>query len=128
MYTTSMEHLVDRAIARNGRALIIDLHSYPLAPHHYENPTRRRPEICIGADHHTPDALLTAALNAFSPGYDTAINEPYAGTYVPGRHYQGDTPVASIMIEIRRDMLRTQSRRRRIVAAIDTMLTAASQR
>lgn len=128
LYTASMENLVDTTIASHGRTLIVDLHSYPVAPHRYENPERRRPEICIGIDqHHTPDALLTAALDAFSPTYDTAINEPYSGTYVPSRHYQSDTPVASIMIEIRRDMLRTSSKRRHIVAAIDTMLASASQ-
>jgi len=127
LYTASMENLIDTTIASHGHVLIVDLHSYPVAPHHYENPELRRPEICIGVDHHhTPDALLRAALDAFSPTYDTAINEPYSGAYVPGRHYHADTPVRSIMIEIRRDMLRTSSRRRRIVAALDTMLTSAS--
>ncbi len=33
------------------------------------------------------------------------VNEPFAGTYVPQRHYQQDRRVLSIMLELRRDEL-----------------------
>ena len=32
------------------------------------------------------------------------VNEPFRGTYVPLRHYESDRRVASLMLEIRRDV------------------------
>jgi N-formylglutamate deformylase len=47
--------------------------------------------------------LLAAALDAFSPLGDVAVNAPFAGTYVPVRHYRTDLRVESLMVEVRRD-------------------------
>jgi len=129
LYTQSIEYLVDGAIGAHGHVTIVDLHSYPVTPQHFEDPHAHRPEVCIGVDeHHTPDVLVRAAMDAFSTEFDTEINTPYAGAYVPGRHYRSNSPATSVMIEIRRDMLRTRPQRQQTARAIDRMLTAVSRR
>ena len=55
-------------------------------------------------DVHTPAWLLEAAQNALARVGHCRINEPFQGTYVPLRHHGSDPRVASIMIEIRRDV------------------------
>jgi len=104
-YAQAITTLVDRRLAATDRAVILDVHSYPARRLPYElHPTRRRPTVCLGVDEqHTPGWLLTAATDAFAPVGDIAVNEPFAGTYVPLHHYEaGDTRVASLMVELRR--------------------------
>lgn len=123
LYTRSMEHVVREAIERHGRALIIDLHSYPESPQAHEDPTRGRPEVCIGTDpHHTPPTLVDLARSVFSPTFTVGIDTPYSGAYVPGSLHLSDAPVQSIMIEVRRDVLRSAAGRDRIAAAIGWMI------
>ncbi len=104
-YVEALADLVDQRLAARDRAVIVDVHSYPAKPLPYERHAElRRPEICLGVDErHTPGWLRHAAEAAFA-GFDLAINAPFLGTYVPTRHYQRDLRVASIMIEIRRDL------------------------
>jgi len=94
-----------------GRAVILDLHSYPAAPSGFEDPAAERPALCIGTDTvHTPEWLIAAVRGAFAslPEVDQiAENTPYAGSYVPLRHYGSDTRVSSVMIELRRDVYLT---------------------
>lgn len=107
-----LSNAVDKAIERYGKALILDIHSYPKNPLPYEiNSTGPRPQICIGTDDfHTSDALNAAALAAFhSTGLDTAFNSPFAGALVPSKHYHRDNRVQSLMIEIRRDLYMDES-------------------
>jgi N-formylglutamate amidohydrolase len=104
-YAQAMTALVDQRLAATDRAVIIDVHSYPARRLPYElHPTRRRPAVCLGVDeHHTPGWLLAAATAALAPVGDNSVNEPFAGTYVPLRHYEaGDGRVASVMVELRR--------------------------
>ncbi|WP_371626985.1 N-formylglutamate amidohydrolase [Streptomyces sp. NBC_01116] len=107
-YADAMTRAVEERIAAAGRAVIIDVHSYPTAPLPYElHGTGPRPPVCLGTDpFHTPPELLAAAEAAFGSrvghdglGHDT----PFAGTYVPLRHYGTDRRVTALMIEIRRD-------------------------
>jgi N-formylglutamate amidohydrolase len=81
------------------------VHSYPSKPLPYElHPDGARPTICIGTDaFHTPGWLLDAARTAFERCGDVALNTPFAGCYVPLRHYGSNPNVAALMIEIRRD-------------------------
>ena len=64
------------------------------------------PGVCIGTDvFHKPQALIElsrSALAGMSGGID--LDMPFAGTYVPTRHYRTDARVQSVMIEIRRDL------------------------
>ena len=106
-YAAALTELVDRTLSAHGRALIVDLHSFPSSPLPYEfDHTARRPRICIGTDlFHTPKHLSDAAAEAFADsGWDVATNTPFAGTYVPLRHFGRTPEVTSVMVEVRRDL------------------------
>lgn len=109
-YAAAMSDLVTDRIAATGRAVIIDLHSYPTLPSTYElHPDDQRPALCIGTDpHHTPPWLIEAAYAAFSPLDDIGMDTPFSGTYVPLDRYNTDPHVYSVMIELRRDQYLTE--------------------
>ena len=87
-----------------GRAVVIDLHSYPEKPSAFEDSSAPRPPLCIGTDpRHTPGWLIAAARGAFASLGEISENTPYGGTYVPLRYYGTDVRVSSVMIELRRD-------------------------
>ncbi|EME55996.1 hypothetical protein G352_22321 [Rhodococcus ruber BKS 20-38] len=103
-YASAVSELVTDRIAARGRAVIIDVHSYPPRPSGFEDPTLARPVLCLGTDLiHTTDCLSAAARRAFHPLGDIVENEPYAGCYVPLDRYGHDQRVAAVMIELRRD-------------------------
>jgi len=110
-YADAMSDLVSDRIAATGRAVLIDVHSYPTLPSAYElHAGRPRPALCIGTDpHHTPPWLTEAACTAFSPLDDIDTNTPFAGTYVPLDRYNTDPRVQSVMIELRRDQYITET-------------------
>ena len=104
-YAAAMTSTVDDRLAATGRAVILDVHSYPSRALPYElHGDRSRPPICLGTDpYHTPPGLLAAARRAFAPYGEIAENAPFAGCYVPLKHYRRDRAVSAIMVEIRRD-------------------------
>jgi N-formylglutamate amidohydrolase len=90
-----------------GRALIVDCHSFPSRPLPCDrDQSTPRPGFCIGSDaFHTPGALIEATVRRIEAmGYRVGINRPYAGTMVPMAFYQKDRRVASIMIELNRNL------------------------
>lgn len=102
-YATAVSELVTDRIAARGRAVIIDVHSYPPRPSGFKDPTLARPALCLGTNLiHTTDWLTAAARRAFHPLGDIVENEPYAGCYVPLDRY-GHDQRAAVMIELRRD-------------------------
>jgi N-formylglutamate amidohydrolase len=106
-YAAAFAALVDETVARHGKAVIIDLHSYPSVPLPYEpDPTARRPGVCVGTDtYHTPPELSAAAFKAFANmAGGVGENTPFAGTYVPLPHLCRTRNVMSVMVEIRRDL------------------------
>ncbi|MDF6046403.1 N-formylglutamate amidohydrolase [Streptomyces sp. JH14] len=105
-YAAAMTAAVDERLAATGRAVIIDVHSYPTAPLPYElHGSGPRPPICLGTDaFHTPPHLLAQAEEAFAGFGGTGVNSPFAGTYVPLKHYGADPRVSALMVEIRRDV------------------------
>ncbi|MDQ0988133.1 N-formylglutamate amidohydrolase [Streptomyces sp. V2I9] len=109
-YADAMTEAVDARIAAAGRAVIIDVHSYPTAPLPYElHGTGPRPPVCLGTDpFHTPPELRSLAEGAFAGFGGTAVDTPFAGTYVPLKHYGTDRRVTALMIEIRRDTYMTE--------------------
>lgn len=115
-YADALADLVDQRLADTGRAVIIDVHSYPTEALPYEIAYARqygtpeaRPAICLGTDAaHTPDWLLDAAMTAFEPCGTRALNTPFAGCYIPMRHHQIQPAVTSLMVEIRRDLYMTE--------------------
>ena len=99
--------VVDQALERHGRALVIDGHSFPAEALPYEvDRTAERPEICIGTDDfHTPDNLVAELkVRLEAAGFITAIDTPFSGAIVPLKHYRKDKRVVAVMLEVRRDM------------------------
>lgn len=104
-YAAALSDLVDARLAATGRAVIVDLHSYPSRPLPYElHADGPRPAICLGTDpFHTPPELVAAARDAFAGFGDVELDTPFAGCYVPLKHYRRQPAVTGIMVEIRRD-------------------------
>jgi N-formylglutamate deformylase len=109
-YARAMTDLVEERLAVTGRAVIIDVHSYPSQALPYElHGTGVRPAVCLGTDgFHTPGRLLDAARAAFGECGESALNTPFGGCYVPLRHYGSSREVSALMIEIRRDTYLTE--------------------
>jgi N-formylglutamate amidohydrolase len=109
-YAAAMSELVDARVEAAGHAVILDVHSYPSRALPYElHTTGNRPAICFGVDSfHTPDWLRDAARAAFSSVGDLDVNTPFAGAYVPLKHYRRADEVTALMIEIRRDVYMTE--------------------
>ena len=96
---------VRAALDTHGRALILDLHTFPDVPLPCDlDQTPERPDICIGTDaFHTPRELRDAVLEQLSvAGFTVTVDRPYGGTMVPEPHVHRDPRVASIMIEVNR--------------------------
>jgi N-formylglutamate amidohydrolase len=96
---------VDAELKREGRAVILDCHSFPSNPLSCEpdqNP--ERPDICIGTDeYHTPGSLLKAVEEQCqAEGLSFAVNRPFAGCIVPMANYRQNRNVCSIMLEVNR--------------------------
>jgi N-formylglutamate amidohydrolase len=104
-YARAMSDAVAGRLAATGRAVIIDVHSYPSAPLPYElHGDGPRPAVCLGTDSfHTPPGLLAAAREAFAECGDVGLDSPFSGTYVPLEFYGTDPRVSALMVEIRRD-------------------------
>jgi N-formylglutamate amidohydrolase len=104
-YARAMTDAVAGRLAAAGRAVIIDVHSYPTEPLPYElHGAGPRPPVCLGTDaFHTPPELLAAAREAFAGIGETGLDSPFAGTYVPLEYYGTEPRVSALMVEIRRD-------------------------
>jgi len=109
-YARAMTDAVAERLAATGRAVIVDVHSYPADPLPYElHADGPRPPVCLGTDSfHTPPGLLAAAREAFAPCGETGLDSPFAGTYVPLEFYGEDPRVSALMVEIRRDTYMTE--------------------
>ncbi|MFI1868071.1 N-formylglutamate amidohydrolase [Streptomyces jumonjinensis] len=104
-YARAMTAAVADRLAAAGRAVIIDVHSYPTERLPYElHGDGPRPPVCLGTDaFHTPPALTAAARTAFAGFGGTGTDSPFAGAYVPLEFYGRDPRVSALMVEIRRD-------------------------
>ncbi len=133
-YARAMTEAVADRLAATGRAVIIDVHSYPSAPLPYElHGDGPRPEVCLGTDSfHTPPELLAAAREAFAPCGRTGLDSPFAGTYVPLEFYGKRAEVTALMVEIRRDTYMTEPGGpagpglRRLAASLAALVDAVS--
>jgi N-formylglutamate amidohydrolase len=98
---------VDAAILQTGEARIVDCHSFPDRPlqcSQYQGDAKF--DFNIGTDtFHTPNEWIDASVKFFTDrGFRLGINEPYAGSIVPMKHYQNDKRVKSIMLEVNRNL------------------------
>ncbi|MEU6345466.1 N-formylglutamate amidohydrolase [Streptomyces sp. NPDC046977] len=105
-YAAAMTAAVQDRLDAAGRAVVIDVHSYPSAPLPYElHGDGPRPAVCLGTDaFHTPPWLTAAAREAFADCGDVGLDSPFSGTYVPLKHYRETPGVSALMVEIRRDV------------------------
>ncbi len=105
-YAEAVADLVDERLAATGHAVLLDLHSYPLWALPYErHQDAKRPPVCLGVDvDHTPLALVERVARACSVIGEVVVNEPFAGSYIPLRHFGRDNRVSSVMVDLRRDM------------------------
>lgn len=102
-----LSDLVAGALARHGRALVIDCHSFPSKPLPYElDQDPDRPDICLGTDaFHTPASLADFAQEIFlKKGFTVRINRPFSGALVPAEFYERDKRVAALMFEVNRGL------------------------
>ncbi|MEU0036045.1 N-formylglutamate amidohydrolase [Streptomyces sp. NPDC006333] len=104
-YAEAMTAAVADRLAVTGRAVVIDVHSYPTARLPYElHGEGPRPPVCLGTDgFHTPAGLVEHARKAFGGVGTVGIDSPFSGAYVPLRFHGEDPRVTSLMVEIRRD-------------------------
>lgn len=109
-YAQAMAEFIDARLDATSHTVILDVHSYPSKPLPYElHADGSRPAICLGTDaFHTPDWLLDAARSAFESCGEIELNTPFAGCYVPLRHYNAQPAVSAIMVEVRRDIYLTE--------------------
>ncbi|MGK5682502.1 N-formylglutamate amidohydrolase [Actinoplanes sp. URMC 104] len=108
-YAAAMTGLVADRLSATGRAVVLDVHSYPTVPLPYElHGDTPRPQICLGADPaHAPASLLGAARSAFA-AFSVDVNTPFSGAYVPLDFYGHTAAVTALMVEIRRDTYMTE--------------------
>jgi N-formylglutamate deformylase len=100
-----LSRAVDEELRINGKAVILDCHSFPSKPLPYENDQNPdRPDICIGTDgYHTPRKALNALKEkCLAEKFSFAENRPFAGSIVPLEHYQKSKNACSIMVEVKR--------------------------
>jgi N-formylglutamate amidohydrolase len=104
-WAAAVERVVAQRLAVTGRAVLIDVHSYPRDPLPYErHGDGPRPPVCLGTDPvHTPRWLVEAARRAFGPALATALDTPFSGAYVPLSRHGTDRRVSALMVEVRRD-------------------------
>lgn len=109
-YAQAMTDAVAERLAVAGRAVVVDVHSYPTAALPYElHGEGPRPPVCLGTDSfHTPPELLAAAREAFAGCGEIGLDSPFSGTYVPLDFYGEDPRVSALMVEIRRDLYMTE--------------------
>lgn len=93
-------------LARFGRCVILDAHSFPTGPLPTQVDFSAPPEIGIGTQEgHTPPGLRALAEGFFrSLGFVVGVDVPFSGAMVPNRHYRKDNRVRSLMVEVRRDL------------------------
>ena len=86
---------------------IVDCHSFPNQPlrcSQYQGDAKF--DFNIGTDaFHTPPEWIEVSKKFFADhGFRLGIDEPYAGSIVPIKHYNKDNRVKSIMLEINRTL------------------------
>lgn len=101
-----LQELVDDALARHQRCLIVDCHSFGMPLLCDLDQSLNRPDICIGTSAHTPAALVhTIERTCRVLGLSSEVNRPFAGSLVPLKYCQtADMRVESVMIEVRREI------------------------
>ena len=93
-------------LARFGRCVVLDAHSFPTGPLPTQFDFGPAPEIGVGTQPgHTPPALRDLAVGFFrAQGYDVGVDIPFRGAMVPNACFGREPRLWSVMIEVRRDL------------------------
>lgn len=98
----TLSKALDRARARHGRAVLIDLHSMPSLPPRAGVPGA----VVVIGDRHgasASDALRRGLVDvARERGFAVAVNDPYAGGYTLTRHGAPARGVEAVQVELDR--------------------------
>ena len=104
-YYTAHHARMDRLCETHPRILFIDLHSYSdeILPPGFRQSAAPTPDLCIGTDpRYTPLRLAATVKKRFTAaGFTAAVNDPYAGCYIPNAvlHGRSNCDCVSIMLE-----------------------------
>lgn len=107
VHHAALDAAVKGQLEQDGKALIVDCHSYPDIPLLRDlSQDGQRPDFNIGTDpFHTPQSLIDLSQKFFaSKGYSLGVDWPYSGSIVPMAYYQKDKNVQTIMLEINRKL------------------------
>lgn len=103
-----LENTVRRTLQEHGQSLVLDCHSFPgvALPYELAEPSKGRPDICIGTDpFHTSEALAMAFMETFArAGFSVSRDDPFAGALVPAFAYRTDPRVKAIMVDVNRGL------------------------
>ena len=115
---------------RRSVCVIIDLHSYSKEPLPYERrQDANRPELCVGTDDKaTPPWLFELVLSSFDGVCETELNTPFSGAFTPTDLDLTETPVVSVMLEFRKDVLNDPTRAKEIRAALYRLANTLNER
>jgi N-formylglutamate amidohydrolase len=103
-YHAALETMLDRARAKFGIAILLDIHSMPKPPESIDGPAA---QIVIGDSFgRTAHDRFTARVAALAQrhGFATAVNHPYAGGHILQRHARPQRGLHAIQIEVDRSL------------------------
>jgi N-formylglutamate amidohydrolase len=98
-------------LARFGRCVILDAHSFPTGPLPTQVDFSAPLEIGVGTQPgHTSPELRALAEDFFrAHGFTVGVDIPFSGAMVPNRFFGAEPRVQSLMIEVRRDLYMDES-------------------
>jgi N-formylglutamate amidohydrolase len=103
-----LEKYVEQELNKNGKAIIIDCHSFSSNVLAMEKDlikeNIKKPEIDIGFDEFHINLKLLDLIKNYFKDFDLKFNYPYSGSIVPTKYYNKNKNVISFMIETRRDL------------------------
>jgi N-formylglutamate amidohydrolase len=128
-YHDRLKRKIKEIAEKLGQCVIIDLHSYSEEPLPYElRQEAARPELCVGTDEvATPSWLLELVLSSFTGVCEIELNTPFRGTYTPTDLDLTETPVVSVMLEFRKDVLNDPLRSASIKNALARLADALNE-
>jgi N-formylglutamate amidohydrolase len=128
-YHQALASILEELVAIHGEALLLDCHSMPARP-------KRQANVVIGDRHgesSAPWISTEAAQIVRGAGFTTALNEPYAGGAIVGRHGRPRDGVHAVQLEIDRSLYLNRDARTagagfdRIALLIETLATSLGQ-
>lgn len=128
-YHDRLKRRIKEIADKLGQCIIIDLHSYSEEALPYElRQEAARPELCVGTDDvATPSWLIELVLSSFTGVCEMELNTPFSGTYTPTDLDLTETPVVSVMLEFRKDVLNDPLRAASIKNALAHLADALNE-